>query len=223
MSALKNANRLNAPTSTPLQDQQHVFRSSASAKSLPKFELNKFGFLDVTQTKRAQEIVNLLEQPFRKTKGCAEEQEFQDLMNKSYPHAVFTNQIFTPFSEREDNYWKYEELEDVPEFKGWWKQAYVRPPAGKSPSLMDQHEQAARDKFVYPPYLRFRKWLVLGSKGQLKARLSDVSQEPVPSTPENDTENMLTQGEEDPDIDMDQIRAIMASNDQDDDNHDQQS
>jgi len=53
---------------------------------------------------------------------------------------------------------------------------------------------------------------------------SDVPVEPVTSTAEVDTEKVLVLNEEDVGIDRDQLRAIMASSDQDDDNnHDQQS
>ena len=31
------------------------------------------------------------------------------------------------FSEKEDNYWKYDELGEVPEFRDWWEQAHVLP------------------------------------------------------------------------------------------------
>lgn len=52
---------------------------------------------------------------------------------------------------------------------------------------------------------------------------SDVPVEPVTSTAEVDAEDVLVLNEEDVDIDWDQLLAIMASSDQDDDNHDQQS
>jgi len=50
-----------------------------------------------------------------------------------------------------------------------------------------------------------------------------VPVEPVTSTSEVDTEDVLVLNEEDVDIDWDQLQAIMASSDQTDDNHDQQS
>lgn len=102
-------------------------RQDASANSLPDFELDLFGNLDAAETERVEELISSLEDPFRPSPGCAEEQEFLDLMNKSYPNALFTRSIFVSFSEKEDNYWKYDELGEVPEFRDWWEQAHVLP------------------------------------------------------------------------------------------------
>jgi len=107
--------------------------------------------------------------------------------------------------------------------------------ASTTRQLQDQQHgrQVKYNKPVPRNFIGFCNWLALGCKGRLQTCLDDnrsdvpiepISVEPVTSTAEVDTEKVLVLNEEDVGIDWDQLRAIMASSDQDDDNnHDQQS
>jgi hypothetical protein len=99
------------------------------------------------------------------------------------------------------------------------------PLAGKSPGLMQQHEQAARRRPMHPKVIGFFRWIVLLSKTPVETlrenkridalrdnKRDDALDEPVPPTTEDQTEGVSVENEEeDSGIDMEQLRAMMAS------------
>jgi hypothetical protein len=95
---------------------------------------------------------------------------------------------------------------------------------GESPGRMEQHEQAAKRKPRYPGLIEFCNWLLLVSKtpiqhlrdnGHTRPGQSTRTNKPVPSYDRDQTESMsVDNGEEYSGIDMDQLRAMMASDDQ---------
>jgi hypothetical protein len=87
----------------------------------------------------------------------------------------------------------------------------------KSPGPKEQHEQAARRRPLYPGFIGFCRWIVLVSKTPVQTlrdnKRDDALDEPVPPTTEDQTEGVSVENEEEEDcgIDMEQLRAMMAS------------
>lgn len=127
---------------------------------VPNFEANKFGLLDVKEAESAKRLMEKFMFAFRGPEAEDDEWTFVNLMNKAYPHAVFHPSIFDAFWREKGNQGSYTFLDNMPEFITWWRTAHVRPPAGKSPSVLKRLEQQAETEQLHPGFYGLCYWLV---------------------------------------------------------------
>ncbi|KAH0376637.1 hypothetical protein KCU92_g9702, partial [Aureobasidium melanogenum] len=134
-----------------------VGQMQQAQNALPAFTVDMFGFLSVQEARRANDLTEVFLEPFRQKD--AKDTEFVSLMNKAYPHAYFTQNILDAFYRlKKERAYEATYLEDVPEHVEWWRQAHVRPTAGKT--LV-----AVQSTMPMPPFLKgFCRWaLSLGA------------------------------------------------------------
>jgi hypothetical protein len=131
--------------------------------SLPGFEANMMGLLNVKEAESAETLWEGFKFGFRGPGAEDNEWTFVNLMNKAYPHAIFYPHIFDAYWRIENNAHTHAFLEESPEFNAWWRTAHV-PPATESPSVPKPLRQQAKTRPLDPGFLGLCYWLVNQAK-----------------------------------------------------------
>jgi hypothetical protein len=146
--------------------------------SLPDFEANMMGPLNVKEAESAETLWEGFKFSFRGPGAEDNEWTFVNLMNKAYPHAIFHPHIFDAYWHIENNVHTHVFLEESPEFIAWWRIAHV-PPTTELPSVPKPLRQQAKSKPLDPGFLGLCYWLV--DQAKVPPRTSSEGQHHVKS------------------------------------------
>ena len=168
------------------------------------------GLLDVKETELAKNLWQKLMYPVTLSEAEDNKWTFVNLMNKAYPHALFTPRIFDAYWRRGNNVRTYAFLEEVPEFIDWWRIAHVRPSAEDASSVSELLEPQGRIGSLDG----IRKWLhvqLMESPETTPEADDHIKPLDPPNVPAHDDDiEEVTSENAHSDIDWDELDAMEA-------------